>query len=138
MSLFSVFNIAGSALSAENVRLNTTASNLANAQSVSSTEADTYRARQPVFSSILQAQAGTGAKTPGVQVQAIVEDQSQPIRKYSPGHPLADQDGYIYMPNVNPVEEMANMISASRSYQNNVQVMESAKQLMQMTLHLGE
>lgn len=138
MSLFSVFNIAGSALSAENVRLNTTASNLANAQSVSSTAADTYRSRQPVFSSILQQQAGTGAKTPGVQVSTIVEDQSQPIRKYSPGHPLADQDGYIYMPNVNPVEEMANMISASRSYQNNVQVMESAKQMMQMTLQLGE
>jgi len=138
MSLFSVFNIAGSALSAENVRLNTTASNLANAQSVSGNEADTYRPRQPVFSSILQEQAGTGAKTPGVQVTAIVEDQSQPIRKYSPGHPLADQEGYIYMPNVNPVEEMANMISASRSYQNSVQVMESAKELMQMTLRLGQ
>jgi len=138
MSLFSVFNIAGSALSAENVRLNTTASNLANAQSVSSNEADTYRARQPVFSAVLQQQGGTGAKTPGVQVSAIVEDQSQPVRKYSPGHPLADQEGYIYMPNVNPVEEMANMISASRSYQNNVQVMESAKQMMQMTLRLGK
>ena len=137
MSLFQVFNVSGSALSAENVRLNTTASNLANAQSVSSTEEEAYRSRQPVFAAVMSSVAGDPA-TPGVRVAGIVEDQSPAIPRYAPDHPMADEKGYIYMPNVNAVEEMANMISASRAYQNNVKVMETAKQLLITTLHLGE
>ncbi len=137
MSFFQVFDVSGSALSAENVRLNTTASNLANAQSVSGNEKDAYRARQPVFASVLSSVAGEPA-TPGVRVAGIVEDQAPPVQRYAPDHPMADDEGYIYLSNVNTVEEMANMSSASRAYQNNVKVMETAKQLLLTTLRLGE
>lgn len=140
MSLFRIFDVAGSAMSAQSVRLNTTASNLANADSVSSSVDETYRARRPVFAAMLQ-EAGSGQpgnESVGVQVQGIVESDAPLLKEYNPNHPMADQDGFIYKPNVNPVEEMADMISASRSYQTNVQVADTAKQMLLQTLRLGK
>lgn len=137
MASFSIFDIAGSALSAQSLRLNLTASNLANAESVTSSAGSAYRARHPVFSAMYDAARGNGASV-GVQMRGVVESQA-PLRKnHAPDHPLADKDGYIHLPNVNVVEEMANMISASRSYQNNVEVLNTSKQLMQRTLTLGQ
>ena len=138
MSLFNVFDIAGSGMAAQSLRLNTTASNLANAESVSSSVDQAYRARQPVFAAMLQSQADPGGAAVGVEVRGIVESQAPLRPQYQPEHPMADEQGYVYMPNVNVVEEMANMISASRSYQNNVEVLSTSKQLLQQALRLGE
>lgn len=135
MSLFKVFDISGSALRAQTVRLNTTASNMANVDSISSSTATTYRARQPVFAAQLDA---AGDEAIGVDVLGIVESQAPLRREYRPDHPLADQQGYVNLPNVNPVEEMANMISASRSYQTNVEVLNTSKQMLMRTLALGD
>lgn len=137
MALFDVFTVAGSGMSAQSIRLNTIASNLANANSVSGEEQKAYRSRQPVFSSVLHGQMNDQA-TVGVQVDRIVEDQRPVIRRYDPSNPMANKEGYIYLSNVNTVEEMANMISASRSYQNNVESMNTVKQLLLATLRLGE
>ncbi|SHI09228.1 flagellar basal body rod protein FlgC [Ferrimonas marina] len=137
MSLFNIFNVAGSGMSAQSTRLNTTASNMANANSVASSADETYRARQPVFESALNLASQNQASVP-VQIAGIVESDKPMIREFSPNHPLADGDGYIYKPNVNVVEEMANMISASRSYQANVQLATAAKDLAQQTLRLGK
>ncbi len=137
MSLFRIFDIAGSAMSAQSVRLNTTASNLANAESISSSADNTYRARRPVFAAALNDAIG-GEQSAGVQVKGIVESDAPLLREYNPTHPLADKDGYIFRPNVNQVEEMADMMSASRSYQTNVQVADSAKQMLLQTLRLGK
>jgi flagellar basal-body rod protein FlgC len=138
MSMFKVFDVAGSALSAQSLRLNVTASNMANANSVSSSEGETYRARQPVFAAMLE-QAGAGRQANvGVQVKGVVESQAPLQQQYNPSHPMANEDGYIFLPNVNVVEEMANMISASRSYQSNVEVINTAKQLMMRTLTMGQ
>ncbi len=139
MSLFSVMNIAGSALAAETVRMNVTASNLANANSAASSLEATYRARQPVFAPIFdEALAFDDQANAGVQVVGVVESQAPLRREYQPGHPLADADGYVFMPNVNVVDEMANMISASRSYQTNIEIMEASKQMLARTLMLGQ
>ncbi len=139
MSLFNIFDIAGSALTAESVRMNTTASNMANANSASSSSGQTYRARQAVFAPIFDDALGAfGAATGGVRVEGIVESQAPLRREYQPNHPLADEQGYVFLPNVNVVEEMANMISASRSYQTNVDVMEASKRMLQQTLALGQ
>ncbi len=135
MSLFKVFDISGSALRAQTVRLNTTASNMANIDSISSSTATTYRSRQPVFAAQLDAAEDEVA---GVDVLGIVESQAPLRREYRPDHPLADQQGYVNLPNVNPVEEMANMISASRSYQTNVEVLNTSKQMLMRTLALGD
>ena len=133
MSLFNVFDIAGGALTAQSQRLNTVASNLANADSATGPDAKPYRAKQVVFSSVpLSADAATG-----VRVTGVIEDQSPLKQVYDPKHPLADAQGYLNMPNVNVVDEMVNMISASRSYQNNVEVMNTAKTLLLKTLQLG-
>ena len=137
MALFNIFDIAGSGMSAQSLRLNVTASNLANAESVSSSTGQTYRARQPVFSALLDERTRDGSAV-GVRVRGIVESQAPLRTQHAPDHPLADQDGYIHMPNVNVVEEMANMISASRSYQSSVEVMNTSKQLMLRTLSLGQ
>ena len=137
MSLFKVLDIAGSGMSAQALRLNTTASNLANAETVSSSTDETYRARHPVFAATLNALSDVN-KGSGVDVKGIVESQSPLRKEYSPAHPQADEDGYIYKPNVNMVEEMANMISASRSYQSNAEVAKTSKQLLLRTLSLGE
>jgi flagellar basal-body rod protein FlgC len=133
MSLMKLFGISGSAVSAQSQRLNVVASNLANAESVAGPDGQTYKARQIVF----QAQQG-GSESGGVQVAGIVEDPAPARRVYEPSHPMADGDGYVQQSNVNVVEEMVNMISASRSYQNNIEVMNTAKQLLQKTLQLGQ
>ncbi len=137
MSLFNIFDTAGTALNAQSLRLNTTSSNMANANSVSSSTGETYRARHPVFAPIMKQLGGDGSSV-GVQVKGVVESQ-EPLRmEYNPQHPMANEEGYIFLPNVNVVEEMANMISASRSYQTNVEVMNSAKQMMMRTLSMGQ
>ncbi len=138
MSLFNVFNITGSGMSAQSMRLNTTASNIANADSVSSSIDETYRARHPVFAAAMQNAAAGQDSSVGVQVLGIVESNKPLNIEYAPGHPMADQEGYIYKPNVNVIEEMTNMISASRSYQTNVQLAESAKNMLNKTLQLGQ
>ncbi|KFZ36919.1 flagellar basal body rod protein FlgC [Shewanella mangrovi] len=140
MGLYNIFNIAGSGMSAQSVRLNTTASNIANADSVASSVDKTYKARHPVFEAEL-ARATNGqqqSESYSVKVQGIVESDKPLLKEYSPGHPLADADGYIYKPNVNVVEEMADMISASQSYQMNVQVADATKSMLQQTLRLGQ
>ena len=134
MSLINVFDIAGSALTAQSHRLNTTASNLANADSAAGPDGQAYRAKQVVFSTIPVGTAGAA----GVRVTGVINDPSPMKTVYDPRHPLADSKGYITMPNVNVVEEMVNMISASRSYQNNVEVMNTAKALLVKTLTLGQ
>lgn len=135
MSLFKIFDIAGSAMSAQSVRLNTTASNLANSEVVSNSPEGAYRARQPVFATIIDQ---INREAAGVRVTAIVEDRTPVHKEYAPDNPLADEEGYVYRSNVNAVEEMANMISASRSYQNNVEVLNTSKQLLLSTLRLGQ
>lgn len=122
-------------MNAQSVRLNTTASNLANAESVSSTVEAAYRARQPVFETILNDFNG---EVHGVKVNDVVTSRAPVVKEHSPGNPLADKDGYIYRSNVNVMEEMANMISASRSYQNNVEVLNTSKQMLINTLRLGQ
>ncbi|MFI3245159.1 MAG: flagellar basal body rod protein FlgC [Ferrimonas sp.] len=137
MSLFNIFDVSGSGMSAQSVRLNTTASNLANANSVTSSAETTYRARQPIFEAAMDMAQADQAGTP-VRVAGIVESNAPLMREYQPNHPLADNDGYIYKPNVNVVEEMANMMSASRTYQANVDVAAAAKSLAEATLQLGK
>ena len=139
MSLFSIFNVAGSGMAAQSLRLNTVASNLANADSVASTPEAAYRSREPLFSAV-QKQVGMGTQdaAQGVRVLGVSESQAAIPNRYEPGNPLADADGYVYSSNVNPVDELVNMISASRSYQNNVEVMNSTRQLLQKTLDLGK
>lgn len=132
-----IFDIVGSGMSAQNLRLNLVASNLANVDAVSSSIDQTYRSRQPVFQAILD-QANPQAPAQGVRMAGVVESQAPLNREYSPGHPMADADGNIYKPNVNPVEEMANMISASRAYQSNVDVANAARQMMAATLNIGK
>ena len=139
MSLFRIFDIAGSAMSAQSVRLNTTARNLANAESVSSSAETTYRARRPIFASALaDVMQGEKEGSVGVEVKGVLESQAPLLREFNPTHPMADKDGFIYRPNVNPVEEMADMMSATRSYQTNVQVADSAKQMLLQTLRMGK
>jgi flagellar basal-body rod protein FlgC len=143
MSLFNVMNLAGSALNAQSVRLNTVASNMANANSASSSIEQTYRARHPVFMPAVDESADIdfdldGAAGVGVEVAGVIESQAPLRREYQPGHPLADEAGYVFMPNVNVVEEMADMISASRSYQTNIEIMEASKQMLTRTLALGQ
>lgn len=147
MSLSNIFDIAGSGMASQSIRLNTTASNLANANSSSSSADQVYRSRQVVFSTVMQSemsdQMGGGSSVAeqagaGVTVKGIVESDAPLDRRYEPGHPDADEEGYVFYSNVNVVEEMANMISASRSFQTNVEMMNSAKSMMQRLLTLGQ
>ena len=138
MSLFNVLDVSASAMSAQSVRMNTTASNLANANSVSSSANETYRARHPVFAAEMSKALNQQPHSVPVEVLGIVESDAPLKMEYAPNHPMADKDGYIYKPNVNAVEEMANMISASQSYQTNVQVADAAKQMLQRTLTIGQ
>ena len=143
MSSFKAFEIAGSGMSAQSVRLNTTASNLANAESVSGDPNQVYKPRHPIFEAVraqLAAAAGQngGNDNAAVRVRGIYESQAPDTQRYEPGNPLADSNGYVYAPSVNVVEEMVNMISASRSYQNNVEVMNTSKELLMATLRLGQ
>ena len=138
MSLFNIFDVAGSGMSAQSVRLNTTASNIANADSVSSSVDKTYRARHPIFEAEMAKATQMQGSSQSVAVKGIVESDAPLIKEYSPDHPMADTDGFIYKPNVNVMEEMADMISASRSYQMNVQVADAAKSMLQQTLRMGK
>ena len=143
MSTFKAFDIAGSGMAAQSVRLNTTASNLANAESVSGDPNQVYKPRHPIFEAVraqLAAAAGQngGNDNAAVRVRGIYESQAPATQRYEPGNPLADSNGYVYAPSVNVVEEMVNMISASRSYQNNVEVMNTSKELLLATLRLGQ
>lgn len=148
MSLGSIFDIAGSGMTAQSLRLNTTASNIANAETASSSTEQTYRARKPVFAAIQQSMLnpsqqgqafgsdeGGGA---GVRVEGIVESDAELQMRYEPDHPAANEEGYVFYPNVNVVEEMADMMSSSRSFQMNVDIMNSAKSMMQRILTLGQ
>ena len=148
MSLTNIFTISGSAMSAQTIRLNTIASNMANVDSVASSVDQTYRARKPVFSQLMNDnmkeygwgnanldQSGAGI---GVKVDAIVESDAPLQPRYEPDHPMANDAGYVFYPNVNPMEEMADMMSASRSFQTNVEIMNSAKSMMQKMLTLGQ
>ena len=134
MSMFNIFNVAGSAASAQSQRLNVVASNLANADTVAGPDGQAYKARQVVFQTELMGHVGAA----GVRVSTIQEDQTAGRRVHDPKHPAADAEGYVTYSNVNPVEEMVNMISASRSYQNNVEVMNTAKTLLLKTLQMGQ
>ncbi|MEW6707426.1 MAG: flagellar basal body rod protein FlgC [Pseudomonadota bacterium] len=134
MSMFQIFNVAGSAVSAQSQRLNVVASNLANADTVAGPDGQAYKARQVVFQTQLMGEMGAA----GVTVSTVSEDNTPGRRVHDPKHPQADAEGYVTYSNVNPVEEMVNMISASRSYQNNVEVMNTAKSLLQKTLQMGQ
>jgi len=147
MSLLSIFDTSGSALSAQTVRLNTTASNLANAESVSSNTSETYRARHPIFAARLASALGDAGPngvdtdreaTQGVDVVGVMQSQAPLSMRYEPDHPLADKNGYVAYPNVNVVQEMADMISATRSFQLNVEVMNSARTLAERVLAMGQ
>ncbi|WEF33207.1 flagellar basal body rod protein FlgC [Pseudoduganella chitinolytica] len=134
MSLFNIFNVSGSAMSAQSQRLNVVASNLANADSATSASGQAYRAKQVVF----EATPSADNTATSVKVQQVIEDPSPMKMVYDPKSPLADEKGYVEMPNVNVVDEMVNMLSASRSYQNNVETMNAAKSLLMKTLTIGQ
>ena len=144
MSLMQIFSVSGSAASAQGQRLNTVASNLANADSIAEPGAQPYRARQVVFQTLMMGSGGVGGEgnddlaSAGVRVSNIVESNDKPRRVHSPGHAAADADGYVTYSNVSPIDEMANMISASRAYQSNIDVMNTAKALLGKTLQLGQ
>lgn len=133
MSLLKILDVSSSAIMAESQRLNTVASNLANAESVAGPDGQAYKARAVVF----QTRPGPAGQT-GVRVSDVVEDPAPARRSYEPAHPMADAEGYVTQSNVNVIEEMVNMISASRSYQNNIEVMNTAQQLMVKTLAMGQ
>jgi len=136
MSLFQVFDVAGTAMNAQSVRMNVTASNLANAGSISGDPEQVYRARHPVFESFSQSLADQSGVA-GVRLQGVVESQAPLDLRYQPEHPEADENGNVYVSNVNTVEEMVNMISASRSYKNNIEMINTTKDLLLQTLSLG-
>lgn len=136
MSSFAIFDIAGSGMNAQNLRLNIVSSNLANVDAVSSSMEETYRARQPVFRAMMD-NFDKRAPANGVEMVGVVESKAPLVREFAPNHEMADADGFIYRPNVNPVAEMADMISASRAYQNNVEVLNAARQMMLATINLG-
>jgi flagellar basal-body rod protein FlgC len=136
MGLYNIFNISGSSMSAQSVRLNTVASNLANADTVSGNENDVYRSRQPVFAAVMDELNNNQASVP-VRVAGVVESQAPASPEYQPDHPMANALGYVFKSNVNTIEEMTNMMAASRSYQNNVEVFNTSKQLLLKTLNMG-
>ncbi len=139
MPLFDVFDISSSGMHAQNVRLNTVASNLANAESVASSEEEAYRAKAPIFEEILKKAGNRPIEKPGgVRVKEIDVSDAAIEQRYAPNHPMANAEGYIFATNVNPVEEMANMMSASRSYESNVEVINTTKQLLMRTLRMGQ
>ena len=138
MSMLDIFNVSSSAASAQSQRLNVVASNLANADTVAGPDGQAYKARQVTFQTQLVGELANDPSAAGVRVSTISEDQTPGRRVHDPKHPAADAEGYVTYSNVNPVEEMVNMISASRSYQNNVEVMNTAKNLLLKTLQLGQ
>jgi flagellar basal-body rod protein FlgC len=140
MSLFNVFNTAGSALNAETIRLNTTASNLANAESVNGDVTKIYRARHPVFQTMMDTSAANFDEQDagvGVKVLGVVESTAPPLLRYEPENPAANKDGYVYASNVNSIEEMTNMISANRSFATNIEAINTARDLLLKTIAMG-
>lgn len=139
MSLMNIFTVAGSALTAQSERLNVTASNLANAESTTGPDGQAYRAKQVVFGvkSVGGSRTVSGQQVGGVEVTKVIDDPTPMKTTYDPSNPAADANGYVTMPNVDPVQEMVNMISASRSYQANIETLNTAKNLMLKTLTLG-
>ena len=137
MTMLNIFNVSGSAVSAQSQRLNVVASNLANADTVAGPDGKAYKARQVTFQTQLLGSQNNDATSAGVRVSTISENEAPGRRMLDPQHPQADANGYVTYSNVNPVEEKVNMISASRSYQNNVEVMNTAKSLLLKTLQLG-
>lgn len=135
MSNLPIFDVAGSAMSAQSLRLNTVASNLANADSVAGSPDAVYRAKQPVFSA---EPVGSDPTLAGVRVVEVRESDAAPLKRYEPNHPLADAQGYVYAPDVDPVAQMVDMISASRSYQASVEVFNTARELAVATLGMGK
>jgi flagellar basal-body rod protein FlgC len=138
MSLFDAMDIAGSSLSAQTVRLNSISSNMANANTVASSPEDTYRARTPLFKAVLETQLASDRSQMGVQIDRMEEVGGDPRAEFNPGHPLADEEGYIYRPNIDVATEMVNMMQASRSFQNSIEAINTAKQLAMRTLTLGK
>lgn len=140
MSLTTIFDIAGSAMTAETVRLKTSASNMSNANVEVGNPDDVYQPKYPIFKAVQEhANQWMGDQVKaGVQLNGIYESDAEPTKRYAPNNPIADADGFVYTSNVNYVEEMANVISASRSYQMNIELLNTTKQLMQRTLQLGE
>ena len=138
MSMIGIFNVSSSAASAQSQRLNVVASNLANADTVAGTDGQAYKARQVVFQTQMLGARADDASAAGVRVSTVREDETPGRRVHDPKHPSADADGYVTYSNVNAVEEMVNMISASRSYQNNLEVMNTAKTLLLKTIQLGQ
>jgi flagellar basal-body rod protein FlgC len=134
--MFPTLDISATGMHVQTVRLNTIASNMANVDSISSNSDETYRSKQPVFKTIMNEE--TGRPQGGVMIDDIVESEAPAIMEYSPNHPMANEDGYIYRPNVNVVEEMANMMDASRTYETNIEVMNTTKQLLLKTIQLGQ
>jgi flagellar basal-body rod protein FlgC len=137
MSVFKVFDVTGSAMSAQMLRLNTVASNLANAETISGNEQDVYQARHPVFESVMQDFSNAG-ELATVKVSRIMQEETAAIPQYRPNHPLANDEGFVFSPNIDTIAQMADMISASRSYQNNVEVLSTVKEMMLRTLQLGQ
>lgn len=138
MSMLKIFDVASSAISAQSQRLNVVASNLSNVDTVAGPDGSAYKARQVIFQSALMGSGGQRDGSVGVRVSTISENDTPGRRVLDPKHPAADAEGYVTYSNVNPVEEMVNMISASRSYQNSVEVMNTARSLLQKTLQMGQ
>lgn len=137
MSLFNILSVASTAMQAQTIRLNTISSNLSNQDSIAEKAQDTYKAKYPVFQALAMEENelfSDGPALSGVKVSQIVEGNAENRREFMPGHPNADKDGFVTMPNINAIEEMANMISASRSYQDSIQVFQTAKTLMMKTI----
>jgi flagellar basal-body rod protein FlgC len=139
VSLFNVFNISGSAMNAQTIRLNATASNLANAESVNGDASKVYRARHPVFAAMMDSESGLEDQdaSTGVRVLGVMESTAPPLKTYQPDHPLADKDGFVYTSNVNSIEEMTNMISANRSFSTNVLAINTARDLLLKVISMG-
>jgi flagellar basal-body rod protein FlgC len=138
MSLFEVFDIAGSGMSAQSMRLNLTSSNIANANTVSGNEDEAYSARHPVFSAMLKDRFAPTEQGVGVKMLGVIESDAKHVMRYEPNNPMANEEGYVFDSNVDTAEEMANMISASRSYQNNIEILNTSKEMLLRTLRLGE
>ena len=138
MALLNIFEVAGSGLNAQNVRLNTIASNMANASTVASSPDGAYKARHPVFASVLHQQYTVNSANTPVRVTGIIESQAEHIKRYEPDHPMSDEQGYVWQSNVDVIEEMTNMMVASRNYENNIEMLNTTKELLLSTLRLGE
>jgi flagellar basal-body rod protein FlgC len=138
MALLDVFDIAGSGMSAQSMRLNLTSSNIANANTVSGNQEEAYSARHAVFSATLKDQFAPTEQGVGVEMLGVVESDAEHVMRYEPNHPMANEKGYVFDSNVDIAEEMANMISSSRSYQNNIEVLNTSKEMLLRTLRLGE